>query len=187
MNDDRVTGDQALTNAQGNGSPAADGGQGGGADPRTMAGGPGGPPDGGPGQRRGSAPPADPAVTESRGHPARKRRKSVPWWIELPVLVIFALVLMLIIKSFVVQAFYIPTSSMENTLDIGDKVLVNKYIYDFRSIARGDVIVFNGQGSWDPAAQAGPSNPLVAGAGRWSTPSWACLAYRRPILTSSSV
>lgn len=80
----------------------------------------------------------------------RKRRKSMSWWVELPILLVFALVLALLIKSFVVQAFYIPSSSMENTLEIGDKVLVNKLVYDFRPIHRGDIIVFNGDGSWDP-------------------------------------
>jgi signal peptidase I len=80
----------------------------------------------------------------------RKRRKGMSWWIELPVLLVFALVLALLIKSFVVQAFYIPSSSMENTLEIGDKVLVNKLVYDFRSVHRGDIVVFNGDGSWDP-------------------------------------
>jgi signal peptidase I len=46
---------------------------------------------------------------------------------------------------------------MENTLEIGDKVLVNKLVYDFRSIHRGDVVVFNGDGSWDPVpAQPAP-------------------------------
>ena len=72
------------------------------------------------------------------------------WWVELPILLVFALVLALLIKSFVVQAFFIPSSSMENTLEIGDKVLVNKLVYDFRSIHRGDIVVFNGDGSWDP-------------------------------------
>ena len=87
----------------------------------------------------------------------RKRRKSMSWWIELPILLVFALVLALLIKSFVVQAFYIPSSSMENTLEIGDKVLVNKLIYDFRPIHRGDIIVFNGDGSWEPTpAQTSP-------------------------------
>jgi signal peptidase I len=79
------------------------------------------------------------------------------WWVELPILLVFALLLALLIKSFVVQAFYIPSSSMENTLEIGDKVLVNKLVYDFRSIHRGDIIVFNGDGSWDPVpAQPAP-------------------------------
>jgi signal peptidase I len=68
---------------------------------------------------------------------------------------------MLVIKTYVVQAFYIPSSSMENTLDIGDKVLVNKLIYHFRSIERGDVIVFNGEGSWDPPGPAQSSDPVV--------------------------
>ena len=94
------------------------------------------------------------------------RRKSVAWWIELPVLVVLALVLMLVIKTYAIQAFYIPSSSMENTLDIGDKVLVNKIVYHFRSIDRGDVIVFNGNGSWDPAAPAGSSNPVTGGVDR---------------------
>jgi signal peptidase I len=69
-------------------------------------------------------------------------------------------VLALLIKTFVVQAFFIPSSSMENTLDIGDKVLVNKMVYDFRSIHRGDIVVFNGEGSWDPLTSR-PAPPLV--------------------------
>jgi len=62
-----------------------------------------------------------------------------------------------------VQAFFIPSSSMENTLDIGDKVLVNKLVYHFRSIQPGDIVVFNGEGSWDPvpAPVKASSNPLV--------------------------
>ena len=91
------------------------------------------------------------AITEpQQGHRRRKRRPNMSWWVELPILLVFALVLALLIKSFVVQAFFIPSSSMENTLEIGDKVLVNKLVYDFRSIHRGDVVVFNGDGSWDP-------------------------------------
>jgi len=95
--------------------------------------------------------------TRPRGNPIteprrgrRRKRPNMSWWVELPILLVFALVLALLIKSFVVQAFYIPSSSMENTLEIGDKVLVNKLVYDFRSIHRGDVVVFNGDGSWDP-------------------------------------
>jgi signal peptidase I len=117
------------------GSGVAGGGVPGGSGPDGMDGGPPGP--------RGNA------VTEPR-HRRRKRRPNMSWWVELPILLVFALVLALLIKSFVVQAFYIPSSSMENTLEIGDKVLVNKLVYDFRSVHRGDVIVFNGDGSWDP-------------------------------------
>jgi signal peptidase I len=90
------------------------------------------------------------AGTAPAGPRGAKRSKGRSWWVELPILLVFALVLALLIKTFVVQAFFIPSSSMENTLDIGDKVLVNKMVYDFRSIHRGDIVVFNGEGSWDP-------------------------------------
>ena len=73
---------------------------------------------------------------------------------------------MLVIKTYAIQAFFIPSSSMENTLDIGDKVLVNKLVYHFRSIGRGDIIVFNGDGSWDPATPAGPTNPVTSAVDR---------------------
>lgn len=117
-----------------------------------------GPPGPGTAGAPGQAPPRGNAVGEpGRGRRRSKRRPSMSWWVELPILLVFALVLALLIKSFVVQAFYIPSSSMENTLEIGDKVLVNKLVYDFRSIHRGDVVVFNGDGSWDPVpAQPAP-------------------------------
>lgn len=61
---------------------------------------------------------------------------------ELPVLVVLALGIALLIKAFLVQAFYIPSASMEPTLERGDRVLVNKLSYRFGDPARGDVIVF---------------------------------------------
>jgi signal peptidase I len=139
------------------GAPAGDG-------PATVAGDgqaggfASGPPGADAGGAPGQAPPRGNAVGEPRqGRRRSKRRPSMSWWVELPILLVFALVLALLIKSFVVQAFYIPSSSMENTLEIGDKVLVNKLVYDFRSIHRGDIVVFNGDGSWDPVpAQPAP-------------------------------
>ncbi len=71
---------------------------------------------------------------------------------EMVVLFAVALTIALLIKTFVVQPFFIPSQSMENTLLVGDKVLVNKLVYHLRPIARGDVVVFNGSGSWDPPA-----------------------------------
>jgi signal peptidase I len=61
----------------------------------------------------------------------------------------------------VVQAFYIPSGSMQNTLEIGDRVMVNKMVYDFRGIHRGDIVVFDGAGTWDPGAPGAPGNLLV--------------------------
>ena len=81
------------------------------------------------------------------------------------IIVVAAIILMLLIKAFVVQVYRIPSSSMEDTLLTGDRVLVNKLVYHFRGIDRGDIVVFSGQGSWgtvtgapDPAP---PSNPVL--------------------------
>ncbi|MEO3858957.1 signal peptidase I [Acrocarpospora sp. B8E8] len=89
--------------------------------------------------------------------------KKGSFWRELPVLVVVALVLALLIKSFVVQAFYIPSESMENTLLKNDRVLVNKLVYRVRDIERGDVVVFSGVDSWGGEAEyEEPSNPIAA-------------------------
>jgi signal peptidase I len=91
------------------------------------------------------APPSGPAA------PSRPRHSL---WRELPVLIIVALVIAMLIKTFVVQAFVIPTGSMQNTLALQDKVLVNKLVYHARSIHPGDIVVFDGSGSWNAAAPA---------------------------------
>ena len=92
-----------------------------------------------------------------------RRRSRRSGWRELPVLLVVALVVALIIKTFVVQAFFIPSGSMENTLLIGDKILVNKLVYHVRSIQPGDIVVFNGEGSWDPSpsSAARSGNPVA--------------------------
>jgi signal peptidase I len=77
---------------------------------------------------------------------------------ELPVLIVVALVLALVIKTYAIQAFFIPSGSMENTLDVGDRVLINKLVYDFRGIHRGDIVVFDGNGSWDFSNPPSSSN-----------------------------
>lgn len=128
--------------------------------------GPGQPPAGepGPGPVGGQDAPgagAEPGPDTEYAPPGKPKSRS--FWRELPVLIVIALVIALLIKSFVVQAFFIPSPSMENTLDVGDKVLVNKLVYHFRSIQPGDVVVFNGAGSWNalPPASKASSDPLV--------------------------
>jgi signal peptidase I len=76
------------------------------------------------------------------------------------VIVVAALALTILLKAFVVQVFSIPSGSMENTLLPGDRILVSKVVYDFRPIARGDIVVFSGAGSWDSPSQP-PSNWLT--------------------------
>ena len=95
------------------------------------------------------------AQSETKKAP-RKRR----FGRDLAVIVVAALVLTILLKAFVVQVFSIPSGSMENTLLPGDRILVNKMVYRFRSIERGDIVVFSGAGSWDPTPSP-PSNPFI--------------------------
>jgi signal peptidase I len=103
------------------------------------------------------------AVTEgdARGSgqlPAGRTRRS--WLTEFIILVVVALAVALGIKTYLLQPFVIPSGSMENTLLIGDKVLVNKLVGHLSQIHRGDIVVFNGTGSWKPPAPT-DSNPLA--------------------------
>jgi signal peptidase I len=97
----------------------------------------------------------------SRAKPATRAKRNRNFWRELPILIVIALALALIVKTYVVQAFYIPSGSMQNTLEIGDRVLINKVVYHTRGFDRGDIVVFNGQGSWDPDTASPPSDPFV--------------------------
>jgi signal peptidase I len=98
--------------------------------------------------------------TRGRNH-AAAGGKQVSIWRELLIIVVAAAALTLVVKAFVVQVFRIPSVSMQNTLQVGDRVLVNRLIYHFRPIARGDVIVFSGQDSWGPDAPPGPGDPVL--------------------------
>lgn len=104
------------------------------------------------------------AVAPADAEPAPPARSRGGFFRELPFLVIVAFVLALVIKAFLVQAFYIPSGSMEQTLEIRDRVLVNKLVYDVRSVHRGEVIVFNGAGSFSPDPDQEivtvPTNPV---------------------------
>jgi signal peptidase I len=103
----------------------------------------------------------DAASPPSPSVAARPRQRSLLR--ELPLLLVIALVIAMVAKTFVVQAFVIPTGSMQDTLEIGDKILVNKLVYHFRAIEPGDIVVFNGAGSWEPAAAASaPDANLIA-------------------------
>jgi signal peptidase I len=70
------------------------------------------------------------------------------------VLLVLALVLTVGVRAFLVQPFRIPSQSMENTLLVNDKVLVNKLVGHVSHIQRGDIIVFNGTGSWNPPSRS---------------------------------
>jgi signal peptidase I len=81
---------------------------------------------------------------------------------ELPILIVVALVVSLFIKSFLVQFFYIPSGSMENTLQIQDRVAVNKVPFISDNIKRGDIVVFRDPNNWLPENVENSSNSLTA-------------------------
>lgn len=91
--------------------------------------------------------PQDPGLVTSVG-----RRRSLRWLAEVVVIVAAAFVLALLVQQFLVKPFAIPSPSMEPTLVEGDRVLVNRLVYHFRSPERGDIIVFQppNQNGGDP-------------------------------------
>ncbi|MER5887376.1 signal peptidase I [Streptomyces sp. NPDC001941] len=93
---------------------------------------------------------ADGADDASQQHEEeREPKKQRSFWKELPLLIGVALVLALLIKTFLVQAFSIPSDSMMNTLQRGDRVLVDKLTPWFGSKPeRGEVVVFHDPGKW---------------------------------------
>ncbi len=74
---------------------------------------------------------------------ASEGKPSLPFWLELPLLVGTALIIAVLIKTFLIQAFFIPSGSMKETLQINDRVVVNKLAFVVGDFAIGDVIVFD--------------------------------------------
>ena len=87
------------------------------------------------------------------------------WW-DIPLTLAIAVGVVLLITTFVVKPFSIPSGSMENTLLIGDRVLVNRMVYHVRPVQRGDVIVFDGTDSFVPASEV-PQRDPITGAIAW--------------------
>ena len=108
------------------------------------------------------AAPDDPLVRlrerAKEGSEDRKARKS--FWRELPILIVVALAIAVIIKTFLVQAFFIESGSMRDTLLEGDRVMVNKLSYRFGDVGRADVVVFDPPGGGDDDNESIPAKVL---------------------------
>lgn len=83
-------------------------------------------------------------------HRAGKKKKQRSFWKELPILIVVALVLAFLIQHFLARVYYIPSASMEDTLRVGDRILVDKVTYEFTDVQPGDVVVFKGPKTWVP-------------------------------------
>jgi signal peptidase I len=136
---------------------------------------PGGPADVVPEDEPGrSASPAGAAA--AKGSSRRVGRKAQPkkgsLLRELPVLLLIAFVLALVVKTFFVQAFFIPSGSMEQTLHgctgcTGDRVLVNKVPYWFGNPEPGEIVVFKGPDTWTPEVSVAEPSNWFTGALLW--------------------
>lgn len=87
------------------------------------------------------------------------RNRRGAWW-DVPLTIAVAVGVVLLVTTFVVKPFSIPSGSMENTLAIGDRVVVNRLVFHTRPIERGDVVVFDGVDSFVTAGDVPTGNPL---------------------------
>jgi len=129
---------------------------------------PGGPADVVPGDDEGHE--DHESTSHGRGRERQKKKGSLLR--ELPVLLLVAFVLALVVKTFFVQAFFIPSGSMEQTLHgcpgcTGDRVLVNKVPYWFGEPEPGDVVVFKGPDTWTPEVTVTEPSNWATGALLW--------------------
>ncbi len=109
-------------------------------------------------------------MTSTRRHVAEPAARSSSGWSavlrETGIIVVSAIVLSLVIKTFFAQAFYIPSGSMEITLLVGDRVMVTKLAPGPFAVHRGDIVVFKDPGGWlstpAPAQQTGPQRAVTS-------------------------
>jgi len=114
------------------------------------------------GDRPGDGRPSSGSSRRGRRRGSKDAKKPLPIWQETLLLVGTAVVLALIIKTFFLQAFYIPSGSMRDTLQVDDRILVQKVSYWFGDVHRGDIVVFDDPGGWlGPDEDSGPSNPVT--------------------------
>ena len=111
--------------------------------------------------------PQDPAGVEDtldepeQHSPRRSRRQRMPLWLDTLVTMAVALVIAVLVKTFLVQPFYIPSASMNPTLLTDDKILVSKLSPGIFELERGDIIVFEDPGEWIPGDVTEDPTPRV--------------------------
>ncbi|SDW39515.1 signal peptidase I [Arthrobacter sp. yr096] len=106
----------------------------------------------------------DSASRDSQGgaHAAEKPRKNpvLVWVKEIVTVVAIALVLSFLLKTFLFRAFYIPSESMESTLDVNDRIFINLLVPGPFDLQRGDVVVFKDTQAWLPPVAPKPAGPM---------------------------
>lgn len=108
------------------------------------------------------SPPRDATTRPGR----RPNRGAAGFLRDLVVIVVVAVLASFLIKTFLIRSFFIPSESMQNTLQVGDRILVNELVPGLVPLQRGDVVVFSDPGGWLEGDQPvpAPANPVAAGA-----------------------
>ena len=109
-----------------------------------------------------SMPPESP-VRAQRAAPASSSASLWRAVREVAIVLITAIVLSMVVRTFFVQAFYVPSQSMENTLLPSDRILASKITTNLSGVKRGEIVVFKDPGSWLPATPAPATTPLRKG------------------------
>ena len=115
--------------------------------------------DTGPRAERDDEAQAEDTAPRRRGRTRKQRGPVVGFLREVAIVMVSALVISLVLKTFFIQPFYIPSISMEATLDVGDRIVVNKLAPGPFDIERGDVVVFLDPGGWlegEPVPELSP-------------------------------
>ncbi|WP_049897254.1 signal peptidase I [Nesterenkonia massiliensis] len=107
------------------------------------------------------AEPAPPMPEEAETRPRRRKRSPLgAFIIELITIVALAILISFLVKTFLLRAFYIPSESMQPTLEVDDRVVVNLLAPGIMEIERGDVVVFEDTRSWWGSGGSTESNPV---------------------------
>jgi signal peptidase I len=94
-------------------------------------------------QAEGSRDEGTPDEAHDEGEPPKDRPHSARWIVEIVGVVVVAILVALLLRTFVVATYSIPSGSMEPTLQIGDRIVVDKLSYHLHGIGRGDIVVFS--------------------------------------------
>jgi signal peptidase I len=95
--------------------------------------------------------------------PPARRRGWWPFLRDLLVIILIAVVVSFLVKTFLVRSFYIPSGSMEQTLQVQDRILVDELTPRFGGYERGDVVVFRDPGGWLAPVPEEPRSAFVEG------------------------
>jgi signal peptidase I len=106
------------------------------------------------------AAPAEQAATEKRERGGSRKRGFALFLRDVALIIVAAIIISFLIKTFLIRSFYIPSESMEDTLLVNDRIIVNQLVPDVTAIERGDVIVFTDPGGWLEPVYEAPKDPI---------------------------